>query len=155
TGVQPCALPISPIYIAAASRSPVGRLSGSLATVPAHQLGATCIRACLERAGIAAALVEESIVGQVLTAGAGMNPARQATRAAGIPDASPAYGVNQVCGSGLRAVALAFQHLRCGDADVIVAGGQESMSSAPHIAHLRGTRKLGDVTLVDTVLLDG
>ena len=143
------------IHIVAACRSPIGSLNGSLAAVPAHQLGAMSIRGCLERAGIAAALVEECILGQVLTAGTGMNPARQAARAAGIPDSSPAFGVNQVCGSGLLAVALAFQQLRCGDASVIVAGGQESMSRAPHVAQLRGTHKLGDFTLADTVMLDG
>jgi acetyl-CoA C-acetyltransferase len=143
------------IHIVSACRSPIGSLAGSLATVPAHLLGATCIRACLERAAIPAALVEECILGQVLTAGAGMNPARQAARAAGIADTTPAFGVNQVCGSGLRAVALAFQHLRSGEANVSVAGGQESMSRAPHVAQLRGTHKLGDVTLADTVLLDG
>jgi acetyl-CoA C-acetyltransferase len=123
--------------------------------VPAHELGATVIRGCLERAQLGAAQVEECILGQVLSAGAGMNPARQAARAAGLPDAAPAYGVNQVCGSGLRAVALAYQQLRSGEAGVIVAGGQESMSRAPHVAHLRGTHKLGDVTLADTVMLDG
>jgi acetyl-CoA C-acetyltransferase len=143
------------IHIVAASRSPIGSLNGAFASVPAHQLGAASIRSCIERAGMTATLVEECILGQVLTAGAGMNPARQAARAAGIPDTSPAYGVNQVCGSGLRAVALAFQHLRCGDANVVVAGGQESMSRAPHVAQLRGTHKLGDVTLADTLLLDG
>ncbi len=143
------------IYLVAACRSPIGSLNGSLASLPAHALGATCVRACLERAGISPALVEECIMGQVLTAGAGMNPARQAARGAGLPDASVAYGVNQVCGSGLRAVALAFQQIRCGDGDVIVAGGQESMSCAAHVAQLRGTRKLGDVTLADTVMLDG
>ncbi|HEY0963667.1 MAG TPA: acetyl-CoA C-acetyltransferase [Pseudomonadales bacterium] len=143
------------IHIVAACRTPVGRLNGALAALPAHELGASVIRGCLERAHIDAAGVGECILGQVLTAGAGMNPARQAARAAGIPDAAPAFGVNQVCGSGMRAVALAFQQLRCGEADVIIAGGQESMSRAPHVAHMRGAHKLGDVTLADTVLLDG
>lgn len=145
----------SNIYIVAACRTPIGRLNGALAMVPAHELGAVAIRACLERAGVDAARVDECILGQVLTAGAGMNPARQAARAAGIPDAASAFGVNQVCGSGLRAVALAFQQLRCGDANIIVAGGQESMSRAPHVVQMRGTHKLGDVTLADTVMLDG
>lgn len=143
------------IHIVAACRTPVGRLNGVLATLPAHELGAHAIRACLERAKVDAARVDECILGQVLTAGAGMNPARQAARAAGIPDATPAFGVNQVCGSGLRAVALAFQQLRCGDAGVVIAGGQESMSRAPHVMRMRGTHKLGDVTLADTIMLDG
>jgi acetyl-CoA C-acetyltransferase len=143
------------IHIVAACRSPVGRLNGALAALPAHELGAQVIRASLERAGIDAARVDECILGQVLTAGAGMNPARQAARAAGLADAAPAYGVNQVCGSGLRAVALAFQQLRSGEANIMVAGGQESMSRAPHVVHMRSTHKLGDVTLADTVMLDG
>lgn len=145
----------SSICIAAACRTPIGKLNGALAAVPAQQLGAAVIRACLDRGHVPAAAVEECILGQVLTAGAGMNPARQAARAAGIQDTAPAYGVNQVCGSGLRAIALGFQHLCCGEAEVVVAGGQESMSRAPHVAQLRGTHKLGDITLADTVLLDG
>lgn len=145
----------SRIHIVAACRTPIGRLNGALATIPAHELGAHVIRACLERAQFDAARVDECILGQVLTAGAGMNPARQAARGAGIPDAATAFGVNQVCGSGLRAVALAFQQLRCGDANVIVAGGQESMSRAPHVAHMRSAHKLGDVTFADTLMHDG
>jgi acetyl-CoA C-acetyltransferase len=143
------------VYITAACRTPIGSLNGALATVPAHELGATVIRGCLERARLAPDQVEECVLGQVLAAGAGMNPARQAARSAGLPDAAPAYGVNQVCGSGLRTVALAFQQLRSGESSVIVAGGQESMSRAPHVAQLRGTHKLGDLTLADTVMLDG
>lgn len=143
------------VYIVAAQRSPVATLNGALAELSAHHLGAAAIAACLQSARLSAALVDECIMGQVLGAGSGMNPARQAARAAGLADTATAFGVNQVCGSGLRAVALASQQLQCGAARIIVAGGQESMSRAPHVAQLRGTHKLGDVTLADTVQLDG
>ncbi|GGA44095.1 acetyl-CoA C-acetyltransferase [Pelagibacterium lentulum] len=143
------------VVIVGAKRTAIGVLNGSLSSVEAHQLGATAIGAALGKAGIAPAQVDEVIMGQVLGAGAGMNPARQAARAAGVPDAATAFGVNQVCGSGLRAVALGFQQIVCGDAQVIVAGGQESMSLAPHVARLRTGKKLGDVSFVDTVMRDG
>ncbi len=143
------------VVIVGAKRTAIGVLNGSLSSVEAHQLGATAIGVALGEAGIAPAQVDEVIMGQVLGAGAGMNPARQAARAAGIPDAATAFGVNQVCGSGLRAVALGFQQIVCGDAQVIVAGGQESMSLAPHVARLRTGKKLGDVSFVDTVMRDG
>lgn len=145
----------TPVHIVAAHRSPVATLNGALAEVAAHQLGAAVIAACLQSSEVPAAAVDECILGQVLGAGGGMNPARQAARGAGIPDTATAFGVNQVCGSGLRAVALASQQLLCGDAAIVVAGGQESMSRAPHVAQLRGTHKLGDLTLADSVQLDG
>jgi acetyl-CoA C-acetyltransferase len=143
------------IVIAGARRTPIGSLGGSLSTLAAHQLGTVAIRAALADAGVDAEAVDETILGQVLTAGQGMNPARQASRAAGLPDASPALTVNQVCGSGLRAVALGAQQILTGGAEVVIAGGQESMSSAPHVAALRAGKKLGDVTLRDTVMTDG
>ncbi|MCD7059722.1 acetyl-CoA C-acetyltransferase [Pelagibacterium xiamenense] len=143
------------IHIVAAMRTPIGVLGGGLASLPAHALGTTAIAAALEAARVAPDAVEETIMGQVLTAGAGQNPARQAARGAGIPDKSTAFGVNQVCGAGLRAVALGYQQILCGDAEVVVAGGQESMSQAPHVAMLRAGKKLGDINFVDTVMRDG
>ncbi len=143
------------IVIASAARTPVGSFSGSFATTPAHELGATAIEGALERAGIEAAAVSETILGQVLTAGQGQNPARQAHIAAGLPVESAAWGINQVCGSGLRAVALGAQHIRLGDADIVVAGGQESMSLSPHVAHLRAGTKMGDLKFVDSMIKDG
>ena len=125
------------IVIVAAARTPVGSFNGAFATLPAHQLGSIAIRAALERAGIGAEDVDEVILGQVLTAAQGMNPARQAARAAGIPDGATAFGINQVCGSGLRAVALAAQQIRTGESAVVVAGGQESMSQSTHAGYLR------------------
>jgi acetyl-CoA C-acetyltransferase len=145
----------TPVHIVAARRSPVAPFNGALAEVPAHLLGTAVIAACLQSTQVSASLVDECIMGQVLGAGSGMNPARQAARSVGIPDTATAFGVNQVCGSGLRAVALASQQIRCGDAQVVVAGGQESMSRAPHVAVLRGTHKLGNLTLADSVQLDG
>jgi acetyl-CoA C-acetyltransferase len=133
------------IVIAAAARTPVGSFNGALSSVPASDLGRTAIIAALQRAGIDAADVDEVVLGQVLTANQGMNPARQASRAAGVPDESPAWGVNQVCGSGLRAVAIGYQQIRVGDAEIVVAGGQESMSLAPHVAHLRNGQKMGSL----------
>jgi acetyl-CoA C-acetyltransferase len=123
--------------------------------VPAHELGATAIKAALERAGVAADDVDEVILGQVLTAGEGQNPARQAAMAAGCPKEATGFAINQLCGSGLRAVALGMQQIQSGDAKVIVAGGQESMSMAPHCAHLRGGVKMGDFKMIDTMLKDG
>ena len=143
------------IVIASAARTPVGSFNGSFANVPAHELGTTAIKAALERAGVPASDVSETILGQVLTAGQGQNPARQAHISAGLPVESAAWGINQVCGSGLRAVALGAQHIALGDADIVVAGGQESMSLSPHIAYLRAGQKMGDMKLVDTMIKDG
>lgn len=146
---------LSSIVIVSAARTAVGSFNGSFANVPAHELGATTIRAVLERGGVDAGEVDEIILGQVLTAGAGQNPARQAAMAAGIPQEATALGVNQLCGSGLRAVALGMQQILTGDASIIVAGGQESMSLAPHCAHLRSGVKMGDFKMVDTMMKDG
>lgn len=143
------------IVIASAARTPVGSFNGSFAQMPAHELGAVAIRGALERAGVAADEVTEVILGQVLTAGQGQNPARQAAMAAGIPHDRTAWNLNQLCGSGLRSVAVGMQQILCGDADIVVAGGQESMSLAPHCAYLRGGVKMGDHTMVDTLLRDG
>src|SRR5262245_23777706 len=133
------------IVIVGAARTPVGSFNGTLASVPAHTLGEVAIRAALDRAKVAPADVDEVIMGQVLPAGEGQNPARQAAIAAGVPIDATAWGVNQVCGSGLRAVALGAQQIAAGDADIVVAGGQESMSLAPHVAHLRNGQKMGAV----------
>ena len=143
------------IVIVSAARTPVGSFNGAFANTPAHQLGAIAIKAALERADIAPERVSEVIMGQILTAGQGQNPARQASIAAGIPVESPAWGVNQLCGSGLRTVALGYQALRNGDAEVVVVGGQESMSMAPHAQYLRAGAKMGSVELVDTMIKDG
>ena len=143
------------IVIVGAARTPVGSFSGALSGVPAHKLGEVAIRAALERAGVDAADVNEVIMGQVLTAGEGQNPARQAAMAAGVPKEATAWGVNQVCGSGLRSVALGAQQIATGDAEVIVAGGQENMSLAPHVAHLRNGHKMGDVKFIDSMVKDG
>jgi len=143
------------IVIVSAARTPVGAFNGALASLPAHELGKIAIKAVLERAGIAADRVSESIMGQILTAGQGQNPARQAAIGAGIPVSSPAWGVNQLCGSGLRAVALGYQAILNGDSEIVVAGGQESMSQAPHCAHLRNGVKMGDLQMVDTMIKDG
>ncbi|SEM47099.1 acetyl-CoA acetyltransferase [Sphingomonas gellani] len=143
------------IVITAARRTPVGSFLGAFATTPAHELGRVAIEAALADAGVAGDEVSEVILGQVLTAAQGQNPARQASMAAGIPKEVPAWGVNQVCGSGLRAVALAAQMLRTGDADIVVAGGQESMSLSPHAQVLRGGQKMGSLELIDTMIRDG
>jgi acetyl-CoA C-acetyltransferase len=143
------------IVIASAARTPVGSFSGAFASTPAHELGAVAIRAALERAGVAPGEVSETILGQVLTAGQGQNPARQAHIAAGLPVESAAWGINQVCGSGLRAVALGAQHIALGDAAIVVAGGQESMSLSTHAANLRAGTKMGDVSFIDTMIKDG
>jgi acetyl-CoA C-acetyltransferase len=143
------------VVIVSAARTPVGAFNGAFGSLPAHELGRTAIKAALERAGVEPARVSEVIIGQILTAGQGQNPARQASIAAGIPVETPAWGVNQLCGSGLRAVALGLQAIREGDADIVVAGGQESMSMAPHCAYLRAGQKMGALELTDTMIKDG
>ena len=143
------------IVIVSATRTPVGAFNGAFANLPAHELGKTAIKAALERAGIEGGRVSEVIMGQILTAGQGQNPARQASIAAAIPVETPAWGVNQLCGSGLRAVALGYQGILNGDSDIVVAGGQESMSMAPHCQHLRNGVKMGAVELIDTMIKDG
>ena len=143
------------IVIASAARTPVGSFNGALASVAAHDLGAVAIRAALERAGVGGADVDEVILGQVLQAGEGQGPARQASMAAGVPQEAPAWSLNQLCGSGLRAVALGYQQIAQGDAKIVVAGGQESMSRSPHAAHIRDGKKMGDLNLVDTMIKDG
>ena len=143
------------IVIVSALRTPIGRLGGALSTMPAHALGRAVIARILETTGVAPDEISEVILGQVLTAGCGQNPARQAAMASGLPPEVPAFGVNQVCGSGLRAVVLGFQSILLGDASVVLAGGQESMSQAPHLAHLRRATKLGDATLIDSAVHDG
>jgi acetyl-CoA C-acetyltransferase len=143
------------IVIASAARTPVGSFNGAFASLPAHALGAVAIQAALARAGVAPAEVDEVIMGQILAAGAGQNPARQAAVAAGIPVEATAFGINQLCGSGLRSVALAAQQIAAGDATIVVAGGQESMTQAPHCANLRAGQKMGDLALVDTMIKDG
>ncbi|MGB7317417.1 MAG: acetyl-CoA C-acetyltransferase [Planktotalea sp.] len=143
------------IVIASAARTAVGSFTGSFANTPAHDLGATMLKALVERAGIDAADVSETILGQVLTAGQGQNPARQAHVNAGLPIESSAWSINQVCGSGLRAVALAAQHIQLGDAAIVAAGGQENMSLSPHVAHLRAGHKMGDMKYIDSMIRDG
>lgn len=145
----------SSIVIVSAARTAVGSFNGSFANVPAHELGSTVIKAVLERGGVSPQEVDEVILGQVLAAGEGQNPARQAAMKAGIPQEATSFGVNQLCGSGLRAVALGMQQIATGDASIVIAGGQESMSMAPHCAHLRGGVKMGDFKMVDTMLKDG
>jgi len=146
---------MSDIVIVSAARTPVGSFNGALSSLPAHELGKVAILAAVERAGIAAGDVEEVIMGQVLQAGAGQGPARQAAVNAGIPVESPAWSLNQLCGSGLRAVALAAQQIAEGSAKIVIAGGQESMSQSPHAQQLRGGQKMGDLALVDTMIKDG
>ncbi|CCJ08519.1 acetyl-CoA C-acetyltransferase [Methylocystis sp. SC2] len=143
------------IVIVSAARTAVGSFNGAFGAVPAHELGAVAIKAALERANIQANEVNEVILGQVLDSAQGQNPARQAAIKAGVPDSATAFGINQVCGSGLRAVALAAQQIQAGDASIIVAGGQESMSLAPHASQLRTGTKMGDVKFVDTMIIDG
>ncbi|WP_395682095.1 acetyl-CoA C-acetyltransferase [Inquilinus sp.] len=143
------------VVIAAAARTPVGAFSGAFAAVPAHELGIAAITAALGRAGVEAAEVDEVVLGQVLTAATGQNAARQAAIGAGIPKSATAYGINQVCGSGLRTVALGGQAIALGDARIVIAGGQESMSLAPHALHLRSGTKMGDAKMVDTMIRDG
>ena len=143
------------VVIAAAARTPVGAFNGSLSSVPAHYLGQVAISEALSRAKVAPEEVTEVIMGQILAAGAGQNPARQAAVGAGIPVQSTAYAINQLCGSGLRAVALGFQAIHLGDSQIVVAGGMESMSQAPHCVHLRNGTKMGDTELIDTMIKDG
>jgi acetyl-CoA C-acetyltransferase len=146
---------VSDIVIASAARTAVGSFLGAFATTPAHVLGEQVIRALVERAGIDPGEVSETILGQVLTAGQGQNPARQAHLNAGLAKAASAWGINQVCGSGLRAVALGAQQIMLGDAEIVVAGGQESMSLSPHVANLRRGQKMGDMQFVDCMIRDG
>ena len=143
------------IVIVSAARTPVGAFNGALSGLPAHELGKIAIQEALKRAGVEGGQVSEVIMGQILTAGQGQNPARQASINAGIPVESPAWGVNQLCGSGLRAVALGYQAILNGDSDIVVAGGQESMSQAPHCQHLRNGVKMGNFEMVDTMIKDG
>ena len=143
------------VVIASAARTAVGSFSGSFANVPAHELGTTVLEAVVSRAGIDKSEVSETIMGQVLTAGQGQNPARQAHVNAGLPVEAAAWGINQVCGSGLRAVALAAQHVQLGDASIVCAGGQENMSLSPHVANLRAGHKMGDVKYIDSMIKDG
>ncbi|MBV9637418.1 MAG: acetyl-CoA C-acetyltransferase [Methylobacteriaceae bacterium] len=143
------------IVIVGAARTAVGSFNGAFAAVPAHDLGATALKAAMARAKVTPEEVDEVILGQILTAAQGQNPARQAAMAAGLPKEKTAWALNQLCGSGLRAVAVGMQQIANGDAAIIVAGGQESMSQAPHAAHMRGGTKMGDLKLVDTMLKDG
>jgi acetyl-CoA C-acetyltransferase len=143
------------VVIVSAARTPVGSFTGAFATVPAHRLGEVAIRGALDRARVAADEVSEVILGQVLTAAQGQNPARQASIAAGLPIATPAWGVNMVCGSGLRTVALGAQAIAAGDSRIVVAGGQESMSLSTHAAYLRAGQKMGDIQFIDTMIRDG
>ncbi len=143
------------IVIVAAARTPVGSFNGAFANTPAHVLGEIALKAAIKRANLSPDDIDEVILGQVLTAGAGQNPARQAARNAGIPDSKTAFGINQVCGSGLRAVALAAQQIMSGQSDIVIAGGQESMSLSPHCAHLRAGTKMGDMKFIDTMIKDG
>jgi len=146
---------VEEVVIVAAARTPVGAFNGSFANVPAHDLGKVAIKAALERAQVTPAEVSEVILGQVLTAAQGQNPARQASIAAGVPNEAPAWQVNMVCGSGLRAVALGAQAIRNGDSRIVVAGGQESMSQSTHAAYLRAGQKMGNLEFVDTMIKDG
>jgi acetyl-CoA C-acetyltransferase len=143
------------VVIVSAARTPVGSFNGVFATTPAHKLGEVAIKSVLERSGVSADQIDEVILGQVLTAGQGQNPARQAAINAGLPIETSAWSINQLCGSGLRAVALAYQSILCGDAKAIIAGGQESMSMAAHAAHLRSGQKMGPLKFEDTMITDG
>lgn len=143
------------VVIVAAARTPIGNFNGGLASLPAHQLGAIAITEAMKRANITGAEVDEVVLGQILQAGAGQGPARQAAMAAGIPAEKTAYSINQLCGSGLRTVALAYQAIKLGDASIIIAGGQESMSQSPHCMHMRGGTKMGNAELIDTMIKDG
>jgi acetyl-CoA C-acetyltransferase len=146
---------VSDIVIVSAARTPVGSFNGAFANLAAHELGAIAIKAAIARSGLEPSQIDEVILGQVLQAGAGMGPARQASAKAGVPMTSPAWSINQLCGSGLRSVALGMQQIVQGAAAIVVAGGQESMSQAPHAAHLRSGKKVGDLAFVDTLLRDG
>ena len=146
---------MSDVVIAAAARTPIGSFNGALSAVPAHYLGETVIREVLSRAKVEGSEVDEVVMGQILTAAAGQNPARHAAMNAGIPEEKTAYGINQLCGSGLRTVALGYQAIKVGDAGIVVAGGQESMSQAPHAQQLRNGQKMGDFQMIDTMIRDG
>ncbi len=146
---------MSDVVIVSAARTPVGSFNGAFAATPAHTLGAVAVKEAMARAKVEGAEVDEVILGQVLSAGEGQNPARQAAMAAGVPQEKTAFGLNQLCGSGLRAVGLGLQQITNGDASIIVAGGQESMSLAPHVAHLRAGTKMGDMKFLDSMLKDG
>ena len=146
---------VSDVVIVSAARTPVGAFLGGLSSLPASKLGEIAIKAALERAGIDGKEVDEVILGHVLQAAAGQGPARQASMGAGLPKETPAWSLNQICGSGLRAVAIGAQQIALGDARIIVAGGQESMSQAPHAAHLRNGQKMGDLSFTDTMIKDG
>lgn len=143
------------VVIVSAARTAVGSFNGAFANTPAHELGAAVIAEVVARAGVDKAEVDETILGQVLTAGQGQNPARQAHILAGLPQESSAWSLNQVCGSGLRAVALGAQHVQLGDASILIAGGQENMSMSPHVAHLRSGTKMGDMKMIDSMIKDG
>ncbi|NIA68393.1 acetyl-CoA C-acetyltransferase [Pelagibius litoralis] len=143
------------VVIAGAARTPVGAFSGGLSSVPASTLGAVAVKEAMKRAKVEAEEVDEAVLGQILTAGAGQNPARQAAIEAGIPVEKTAYQINQLCGSGLRAVAIGSQAVQVGDSRIVVAGGQESMSLAPHVAHLRNGQKMGDLKFIDSMIKDG
>jgi len=143
------------VVIVSAARTPVGSFNGALGSIHAHELGATALQAAISRAGLEPGDIDEVIYGQVLAAGEGQNPTRQAARIAGLPDSKTAFGINQVCGSGLRSVALAAQQIRTGESAIVAAGGMESMSLAPHAAHLRNGTKMGGLEFVDTMLKDG
>jgi acetyl-CoA C-acetyltransferase len=143
------------IVIASAARTPVGSFNGALSSLPAHELAIVAVKGAFERSGVSPAEVDELILGQILAAGEGMGPARQAARGAGMPDETTAFSVNQLCGSGLRSVALAAQQIRTGESKIVAAGGMESMSCAPHAAHLRNGVKMGPLEFVDTMLRDG
>ena len=143
------------IVIASAARTPVGSFNGALSSLPAHELAIVAVQGAFQRAGVNAAEVDELILGQILAAGEGQNPARQSARGAGMPDEKTAFGVNQLCGSGLRSVALAAQQIRTGESNIVAAGGMESMSCAPHTAHLRNGVKMGSLEVVDSMLRDG
>ncbi len=143
------------IVIVSAARTPVGSFNGVFGSTPAHVLGTVALKAAIERAGLSPDEIDEAILGQVLTAAQGQNPARQAAHAAGIPDSKTAFGINQVCGSGLRAVALAAQQILSGESNIVIAGGQESMSLSTHAAYLRAGQKMGDLSFIDTMIKDG
>jgi len=146
---------MSEIVIAGAARTPIGAFNGALASLPAHKLGEVAIVEAMKRANVAPGDVSEVVLGQILTAAEGQNPARQASVGDGIPYDVTAYGINQLCGSGLRAVALGYQAIKLGDSEIVIAGGQESMSQAPHAMHLRSGTKMGDAQMIDTMIKDG
>jgi acetyl-CoA C-acetyltransferase len=155
TGPGRGSISMTNVVIVSAARTAVGSFNGAFANTPAHDLGAKVIEAVVARAGVDKAEVSETILGQVLTAGQGQNPARQAHIKAGLPQESSAWSINQVCGSGLRAVALGAQHIQLGDSAIVIAGGQESMSLSPHVAHMRAGTKMGDVKFIDSMIKDG